>query len=279
MGGYVRYTGGPERVGPTGWDAWAADYGRLGRENPVYDLGKRLLHGLVDEVVPPPRGREAWALDFNCGAGDDVGRLLVRNWSVVGCDGSPGMLGVAAAKGREALAFGRLELWEGFAEDLEAGSFEGRAFQLIFSTTGGFTYLDDAAFVRAHRVLAGMLAPEGVMVIAHLTPFCVAESLYHFARLSPGAAVKRWRGDVPIQVRGQPMLMRLRSPGRIRRLLAGVVRIERLVPLLACTPPFQTGFRPGPRALAALEACERAIARTGALAQVADQVVCVARRA
>ena len=73
------------------------------------------------------------------------------------------------------------------------------------------------------------------------------------------------------------MLMRLRSARDIRRLLAGVVRLERLTPLLWCTPPFQTGFVPGARALAVLRAIERRTTRAGALAAVADQVVCIAR--
>jgi hypothetical protein len=71
--------------------------------------------------------------------------------------------------------------------------------------------------------------------------------------------------------------MRLRSPRHLRQLLAGVVQLERLTPLLWCTPPFQSGFVPGPRALAALRAIERRTAHIGALAVLADQVVCVAR--
>ena len=73
------------------------------------------------------------------------------------------------------------------------------------------------------------------------------------------------------------MLMRLRSGRHIRRLLAGVVHLESLTPLLWCTPPFQSGFVPGPRALAALRAIERRTAHASALAVLADQVVCVAR--
>jgi hypothetical protein len=73
------------------------------------------------------------------------------------------------------------------------------------------------------------------------------------------------------------MLMRLRSPRHIRRLLAGVMRIECLTPLLWCTPPFQSGFVPGQRALAVLRAIEHRTAHIAALAAVADQVVCIAR--
>ena len=85
---YTRYrlAGVPAPSG-TGWDAWAEQYASLGTTNPTYELGKQLLHAMVDEVAPPPLGREAWVLDFHCGAGDDVARFLARGWLAVGCDG------------------------------------------------------------------------------------------------------------------------------------------------------------------------------------------------
>jgi len=261
----------------TGWDAWAEEYGALGTSNPTYALAKELLHARVDEVAASPLGREAWVLDFHCGAGDDLARFLARGWHAVGCDGSGGMLRAAAARCASEVNSGRLELWRGRAEELEPSSFEGRRFDLVFSTTGGFAYVDDELFVRLHRLLASMLVPGGVMVMAHLTPFCAAESLFHLLHLHPKRAVERWRGRVPVTVRGEQMVMRLRSPRHIRRLLAGVVQLEDLTPLLWCTPPFQSGFVPGPRARAALKAIERRTAHFGALAVLADQVVCVAR--
>lgn len=261
----------------TGWDAWAEDYGALGTSNPTYALGKELLHRLVDEVVAPLRSQEASVLDFHCGAGDDLARFLARGWHAVGCDGSSGMLRAAAARCGPEASSGRLELWHGRAEELGPSSFAGRRFDLVFSTTGAFAYLADDLFVHVHRLLAAMLVPGGVMVMAHLTRFCAAETLFHLLHLRPRRAAERWRGGVPVTVRGEQMLMRLRSPRHIRRLLAGVVQLERLTPLLWCTPPFQSGFVPGPRALAALGAIERRTARIGALALLADQVVCIAR--
>lgn len=271
----IRYPGpGAPAPGATGWDAWADDYAALGARNPMYALGKELLHELVDEVVPP---RAGWLLDFHCGAGDDLARFLARGWHAVGCDGSPGMLAAAATRCAGELAAGRLELRLGRAEELDAGAFDGRRFELIFSTTGGFAYVDDAELVRLHRLLAAMLAPGGKLIVAHLGPCCAAESLYHLARLRPRRAVERWRGRAAVKVRGQEMLMRLRSPRRLRRLLDGVVRIERLAPLLVVSPPFQSGFAPGPRTLAALRVVERRASRAGELvAALADQVVCVA---
>jgi hypothetical protein len=73
------------------------------------------------------------------------------------------------------------------------------------------------------------------------------------------------------------MEMRLRSARHIRRLLAGTLHVEKVRPLLWCTPPFQSSFRPGPRALAVLRAIERHTAGVGLLSAVSDQVVCVAR--
>ena len=85
----------PRAPAATGWDAWAEEYAALGTSNPTYALGKELLHARVDEVSAPPRHREAWVLDFHCGAGDDLARFLARGWHAVGCDGSPGMLRAA----------------------------------------------------------------------------------------------------------------------------------------------------------------------------------------
>lgn len=274
---YLRYHLAPSPAPPTGgWDRWAEDYAALGA-NATYALGKELLHAQVREVAPLPRGREGWVLDFHCGAGDDLAQFLAQGWHAVGCDGSAGMLRAAAARCAPEMASARLELWHGRAQELGSSSFEGRRFDLVFSTTGGFAYLDDQQFVRVHRVLASMVAPGGVMVIAHLTPFCLAESLYHLLRLRLGRAVQRWRGRVHVTVRGEEMLMRLRSPSHIRRLLTNVVHLERVMPLLWCTPPFQSGFVPGPRVLSVLRAIERRTAHTSALAMLADQVVCVAR--
>lgn len=274
---YTRYGIGTDVVpGSKGWDGWAEDYAKLGA-NATYALAKELLHGLVNQAVRAPGHPDAGVLDFNCGAGDDLARFLAAGWQVLGCDGSSGMLRAAATRSAAELHSGRLELWLGRAEELQPDSFAGRRFDLVFSTTGGFAYVDDDQFVRVHRVLASMLNPDGAMVIAHLTPFCPAESLYHVLHLRFGRAVERWRGRVPVRIRGTPLLMRLRSPARVRRLLKNVVQVERMTPLLWCTPPFQSGFTPGPRVLSMLRAIERRTAHAGVLSQLADQVVCVAR--
>jgi hypothetical protein len=73
------------------------------------------------------------------------------------------------------------------------------------------------------------------------------------------------------------MPMRLRSPRDVRRRLGGVVQLQRLAPLLCCTPPFHSGYRPGRRAPAALGAIERRAVHVSPLVALADQVVCVAR--
>jgi SAM-dependent methyltransferase len=269
---YTRYRIGKEPEASDGWDAWAAEYAKLGA-NSTYALGKELLHEQVQGIFERPGA----VLDFHCGAGDDAARFLAEGWRVVGCDGSPGMLRAAATRCAAELESGRLELWHGHAEELQPDSFRPRRFDLVFSTTGGFAYLDDSEFVRVHRVLATMLAPGGMMVIAHLTPFCLSDTIYHVLHGRVRRAGERWGGRVAVNIRGKPMMMRLRSPGRVRKLLENVVQVDRLTPLLWCTPPFQSGYAPGPRALRTLRAIERRTARMGAFAALADQVVCVAR--
>jgi SAM-dependent methyltransferase len=269
---YTRYRIGTEPEASDGWDAWAAEYAKLGA-NPTYALGKELLHEQVRAIASTP----GLVLDFHCGAGDDVARFLAAGWRVVGCDGSRGMLHAAATRCAAELESGRLELWHGNAEQLERDSLGTRRFDLVFSTTGGFAYLDDDEFVRVHKVLTTMLDPGGVMVIAHLTPFCLSDTLYHALHARVRRAGERWRGRVSVNIRGKPMVMRLRSARKVKKLLENVMQLERLTPLLWCTPPFQSGYVPRPRALRMLRAIERRTARMGVFARLADQVVCVAR--
>ena len=250
-----------------GWDAWAAEYATLGATRPTYTLGKRLLHALVDEVAPRP-GR---ALDFHCGAGDDLVRLRARGWRVAGCDGSPGMLAAAAAHCPDA------ELWLGRAEELTPDALGGAHRRVVgeHHPAAGSQHRDQGAMGADERGVAQV--GEASRRRQDEIVACAAETIYHLARRAPRRAFERWRGEVAVDIRGQPLRMRLRSPAALRRLLAGVVVIERLAPLLVVTPPFQSGYRPGPRALAALRTVEERLRHVAALAWLADQVVCVAR--
>ncbi len=265
-----------ETVSSRGFDIWAEEYGRLPVANPVFRLSKELLYTLyLKEVHPrlqqfPPPLR---MLDFNCGPGNDFAFFLDQGYEVTGCDGSPGMLQVAWKKFQGECRSGRLKLFLGRAECLQPDSFEGRRFHLIFSTTGGFSYLDDRAFIQAHRALYRMLVPGGVLMTAHLTPFCLPETVYFLLTGHPRRAFRRWRGRLRVNIRGKPQRMWLRSSFRVFRLLHRLPGQRKIRPALCLVPPFQTGFQINGFALSILYRLEKWVMPHPAFSLLADQVV------
>jgi len=259
----------------TGWDAWAEEYAQLPRLNAAYRFTKQLLYDVVDREAGGRTGLRV--LDFNCGCGNDVSHFLAAGHWVVGCDGSAGMLSVAARRHAEALASGTVRLFLGRAEDLRAESFGGARFDLIFSATGGMAYLEDDALQTVHRALVALLEPGGSLVVTHLLPGCLIESAYYALQLRPRAALRRWRRRLEITVKAQPLTMHLRGLRTLRRLLEGIAPSDRIVALNVLTPPFQTGFTL-PKALEPLLGrAERLAQRMRPSAYVSDQIAWVHR--
>jgi SAM-dependent methyltransferase len=225
----------------TGWDAWAEEYAELPRVNAAYRFSKRLLYQVVDSEIGGRQGLDV--LDFNCGCGNDFAHFLDAGHRIVGCDGSSGMLRVAARNHEDAVRNGDVSLFVGRAEQLSIESLDGRRFDLIFSATGGTAYLDENQLREIHRAFLSLLKPGGVMVVTHLAPRCVIESLWHLVHARPRAAIQRWRTRISVTVRGEVMTMYLRSVSELRRHLAVVAPPDRIVPLNIVTPPFQAGVR------------------------------------
>lgn len=258
-----------------GWDAWAEEYAQLPRSNAAYRFSKRLLYQVIDSEIGERTGLDI--LDFNCGCGNDFAHFLEAGHCIVGCDGSAGMLRVAARNHENAMITGAVTLLHGRAERLSGESFGGRRFDLILSATGGTAYLDEEHLREVHRVFMDLMKPGGVMVITHLLPRCLAESLWHLTHARPRAALKRWRTRVAVTIKGQVMTMYLRSVADLRRILASIAPPDRVVPLNIVTPPFQAGIRLSPDHERLLYRCESLLQRFGPSLAVSDQVAWVAR--
>ena len=256
-----------------GWDEKAIEYARLPETNRIFRLKKELLYEVIEkDIFPGIDNRDIHVLDFNCGCGNDFSFFLEKGWHVTGCDGSAGMLNVAFEKFRDRIDNGHLELFHGMAEDMDQDSFEGRKFDLVFSTTGGFSYVDDAEFVREHRILLDMLKPGGKLLTAHLTPFCLAESLYEILHFRFSKARMRWKKTLTIVVKDEEFTMYLRSSGRIGKLLKETGRLEKKYAILTLTPPYQTGYNPGHAIVKLHKAIDRKLLRFGPATKFSDQV-------
>jgi SAM-dependent methyltransferase len=260
---------------PIGWDAWAEEYAELPRSNAAYRFSKRLLHEVVDAEIDGRRNLDV--LDFNCGSGNDFVHFLDAGHRVVGCDGSAGMLRVAARNHEQAIGAGAVSLFLGRAERLSRESFGHRRFDLILSATGGTAYLDDERLRDLHRAFASLMKPGGIMVVTHLLPRCLVESLWHLAHARPRAAALRWRTCISVNVKGEAMTMYLRSVAHLRRSLTDIAPPDRLVPLNVVTPPFQAGVRLSAGVETLMYRVERSLQRFRPSLAVCDQVAWVAR--
>lgn len=273
---YQRFEYQPHYTSQTGWDAYADTYARLLVPSTVYHLTKEVIHRQIADFVAV--NRSIHVLDLNCGVGNDFPFFLARGWKITACDGSIGMLNKACERYRAEVASSQINLFLGQMESLDGNSFPGAEFDLIFSVTGGYSYIPDEKMRAVNEVLGNYLATDGLMITAHLNKFCLSDMLFQLLHARFKQAVVRLRSDLSIQIKGQEYRMYLRGPGSVDRLTPPNLESIELLPLLWLTPPYQTGYKPGKHVTALLRSIEMRTRRFSPLACISDQVVAVARR-
>lgn len=273
---YQRFEYQPHHPNQTGWDAYAETYAKLLVPDTVYHLTKEVIHRQIADFVTADRN--CHVLDLNCGVGNDFPFFLARGWKITACDGSVGMLNKACETYRAEVASGQISLFLGQMESLDENSFPGAEFDLIFSVTGGYSYIPDEKMRAVNEVLGNYLAADGLMITAHLNKFCLSDMLYNLLHARVKQAVVRLRNDLKIQIRGQEYSMYLRGPGKVGRLTPNNLQSLDHLPLLWLTPPYQTGYKPGKQMYDLLKTIEMRTRRFSPLACISDQVVAVARR-
>lgn len=273
---YRNFTHQPGHVNRQGWDAYADQYANLLIPDTVYHLTKEVIHRQIAALITvKPR---LHVLDFNCGVGNDFPFFLARGWKITACDGSVGMLNKACETYRAEIASGQISLYHGQMETLDANSIPDAEFDLIFSVTGGFSYVPDDKMRAVNEILGGYLADGGTMVTAHLNKFCLSDTAYQLAHARLKQAVLRWRRNLNIGIKGQEFRMFLRGPGKVKQLTPANLRTVKVLPLLWLTPPYQTGFTPPKVILKLLKWIELKTCNISLFAPIADQVVAVTRR-
>jgi len=260
----------------SGWDKYALDYEKLLVKNTVYYLTKELIHSMINTAIQDAESKRFEVLDVNCGTGNDFPFFFNRGWNVVGCDGSAGMLNKAAEKYNDEIKKGNLTLYKGMIELLEASDFNNQKFDLIFSVTGGFAYVDDEQLKKINQELVTFLKSGGKMVIAHLNRFCLPEFFHRiYQRKSP---CLRSGKTIKVNIKDEEQTMYLRSAMQLRKLYSPVLKNLKIQPLLAITPPYQTGYQPGKRTLNMLKKIESALVKIPFMNLVADQIVILGER-
>lgn len=273
---YQRFEYQPHHASQTGWDAYADTYAKLLVPDTVYHLTKEVIHRQIADFVAADRN--CHVLDLNCGVGNDFPFFLARGWKITACDGSVGMLNKACENYRAEIASGQIKLFLGQMESLDGNSFPGAKFDLIFSVTGGYSYIPDERMRVVNEVLGNYLTADGLMITAHLNKFCLSDTLFQLFHARLKQAVVRLRNDLKIQIKGQEYRMYLRGPGKVGRLTPPNLQSIELLPLLWLTPPYQSGYKPGKQVYELLRTMEMRTRRFSLLACISDQVVAVARR-
>jgi len=258
-----------------GWDRYALDYEKLLVPNTVYYLTKQVMHHLVDQHKGTNRNGQVDVLDINCGTGNDFPFFFDRGWSVVGCDGSEGMLNRAYENYHAFINSGKLRLYSGMIEDIGENTFQPRQFDLIFSVTGGFSYVTDEQLVTINNTVSKFLKKDGVLIVAHLNKYCVPEMLYRLSHLK--YPFYRMRNTLEVNIKGEKQIMYLRSVQQLKRLYSETFSEIRTLPLLSFTPPYQSGFSPGTKLLKKFRKLELKNINNSWLCHSADQVVTVCR--
>lgn len=275
--GYKLLKQAPESTGDSVWDGKAKEYAELPFNNNIFRITKELLYEIIEKHIEPrfAKERPIDVLDFNCGCGNDFPYFLKKGWRVAGCDGSPDMLKQAWGRFADAIHGNQLNLYLGNAENLSKDSFNGQHFDFIFSTTGGFSYVNNTELLREHQVLVNMLKPGGRMLIAHLTPFCPAESLYSLLKGKPRKAFRRWKKTLKVNVNGKFQTMYLRTYRDIKKLMRKQMEIELAFPLLSFTPPYQSGYNPSEKLSKWHKKTEKKLLKFSPGLYTADQVAFV----
>lgn len=257
-----------------GWDMYALEYSGLLVPDTVYYLTKEIAHQIINRFVVAP---QATVLDLNCGNGNDFPFFLERGWKVFGSDGSIGMLNKAYETYQAEIARNQLVLYHGSLETLDDQAFDMK-FDLIYSITGGFSYVDDRMYIQIMEHLSHMLRPTGVIITCHLTPFCLAETIYSLLHLRFRKAFLRMKKQLDIVIKDKTYRMYLRSAQQLKSLHIPSLELQEVLPLMACTPPFQTGFKPGKHSISFFRKLEHLGLRYSFLSSIADQAVLVHRK-
>jgi SAM-dependent methyltransferase len=269
---FTEFTHIPNFSYTNGWDRYALDYEKLLVNDTVYYLTKEVMHRIVERELKGKTG-ELNVLDINCGTGNDFPFFFERNFKVTACDGSKGMLNKAHENYEDYIKNGRLKLLLGLSEEMTKDTFPAGQFDLIFSITGGFSYIDDKQLTKINEVLKTFLKPDGLMIVAHLNHFCLPEMLYRLLRFKN--PFYRNKKQLSISIKDTPFTMYLRGGKQLKECYASSFSKIKLFPLLAATPPYQSNYRPGKKLIQFHRSLEYQLSKSSFFSGIADQIVVV----
>ncbi|MEX2379633.1 MAG: class I SAM-dependent methyltransferase [Vicingaceae bacterium] len=226
----------------SGWDKYALSYSNLLKPDTIYALTKDLAHSIVKHYIP--EGKNRVVLDLNCGTGNDFPFFLSDGYKIIGIDGSGGMLNKSHEKYKDKIENGQITLYQTMMQNLDKTSFKENQFDLIYSITGGYSYIDDDMLLKVNQILSNYLKKGGFLITAHLTPFSLGETLFYLKYRKFRASLLRLKTTLQVPIKGETQIMYLRSNCKLKKLKTKGLEFCSSHPLLTTTPPYQTNYSP-----------------------------------
>jgi SAM-dependent methyltransferase len=255
-----------------GWDKFALDYEQLPFKNPVYTLTKKMIYKIIEKNITLDATSKV--LDIGCGTGNDFPFFLDKGVQIIGIDMSAGMLNMAARNYSDPIKSGKVRLLQGRLEDFDEDSISEK-FDLIFSVSGGLSYIDNQQLLRVFNMLKNLLNPGGKIISAHFNKFCFMETFFYLLRWDFKLAGQRMKDRIKVKIKEKEMTMFLRSPKELQNIFSGKFNFLKFYPLLAATPPYQTGFRTSGPIIKIHYFIEKIILNFSLVSGIADQNVMV----
>ncbi len=175
-------------------------------------------------------------LEIGCGTGVDACFLADHEVTVVACDSSPRMIGVATRRvtegGKLDLVHPRLLAAEDIAGLQNSGSFDG-----AFSNFGVLNCVADLQ--QFARDLAILLKPGATALLCWMGPCCLWEIAWYLAQGKPGKALRRFcRGGVIARLaEGATVRVRYPSVRSLARTFAPEFRLVSIKGIGVSVPP------------------------------------------
>jgi len=182
----------PSTSAADSYNWWAGAYDASNPENDYETwLGEVLLPRLEEHGL-----KRGWALDIGCGTGLAFPPLLNRNWKVVGCDASGGMLEASGKKFGSAVCLLELDARELPSITAELDQPDQEGFDLVLMLNDVINYLtDDGDLQRAFTGIKKNLSPHGLALLDANTVALFQRDYEQGVSSSLGSTGWRWRGN------------------------------------------------------------------------------------
>jgi len=257
----------------SGWNKFALDYTDLPDRNRIYRLTKELIYKIIEKNIL--LNEQSRVLDIACGTGNDFPFFLSKKAHISAFDLSDGMLNKAYEKYQDYIKRGEISLFKGRLENLSENTFSNIKYDLIYSVTGGFSYIDDTIMPGVFDRLKKLLKPGGIILSGHFTTFCIPEFIYYLLRWQLKSIDQRAADQRIVEIKKEKMTMYFRSPEKLKKMFTPSFGSIHFYPLLAVTPPYQTGYNPGKTLYNLFDSLERRLLDYSFLASSADQVIMI----